>query len=237
VPSILEAHNRHAGYGEVRVLKDVSVHVAQGSITAVIGSNGAGKTTLMRTLTGLIAPEQGSITFEQADVTRLPAHVRVERGLALIPEGRLVFPDFTVDETLRVGAFPPHARHDWKTRADNMYAMFPRLRERRNVRAGSLSGGEQQMLVLARGLMSKPTLLLLDEPSLGLAPAMADEVFEKLHDIRTQGVTICIVEQNVYAALQMADYGYILENGQINAEGPAAELLAMDSIREAYLGL
>jgi branched-chain amino acid transport system ATP-binding protein len=237
VPSILEAHQLHAGYGEVRVLKDVSLRVARGSITAVIGSNGAGKTTLMRTLTGLISPERGAITFEHADVTKLPAHIRVEKGLALIPEGRLVFPDFTVDETLRVGAFPPHARDDWKTRADDMYAMFPRLRERRNVRAGALSGGEQQMLAVARGLMSKPTLLLLDEPSLGLAPAMADEVFEKLRDIRKQGVTICIVEQNVYAALQMADYGYILENGEIKTEGPAAELLEMDAIREAYLGL
>jgi branched-chain amino acid transport system ATP-binding protein len=237
VPSILEARGLHAGYGEVRVLKEVSVRVAQGSITAVIGSNGAGKTTLMRTLTGLLSPQQGVIAFEDADVTALPAHVRVNKGLTLVPEGRLIFPDFTVDETLRVSAFSRHARDNWKSRADHMYVLFPRLRERRHVRAGSLSGGEQQMLALARGLMSKPRLLLLDEPSLGLAPAMADELFEKLRDIRNAGVTICIVEQNVYAALQMADYGYVLEDGQINAEGPAAKLLDMDSIREAYLGL
>jgi branched-chain amino acid transport system ATP-binding protein len=237
MPNILEAAGLCAGYGEVRVLKDVSLHVAQGSITAVIGSNGAGKTTLMRTLSGLIAAQQGEVTFEHTDVTAMPSHVRVEKGLALIPEGRLVFPDFTVDETLRVGAFPPRARDNWKPRAEQMYAMFPRLRERRKVRAGSLSGGEQQMLALARGLMSKPSLLLLDEPSLGLAPTMADEVFGKLHSIRAQGVTICIVEQNVYAALQMADYGYVLENGQIKTEGPASDLLKMDSIREAYLGL
>jgi branched-chain amino acid transport system ATP-binding protein len=237
VPNVLEAEGLCAGYGEIRVLKDVSVHVAQGSITAVIGSNGAGKTTLMRALSGLIAPQQGVITFEHANVTAMPAHVRVEKGLALIPEGRLVFPDFTVDETLRVGAFPPHARDDWRSRVKEMYVMFPRLRERRRVRAGSLSGGEQQMLALARGLMSKPSLLLLDEPSLGLAPAMADEVFGKLQSIRAQGVTICIVEQNVYAALEMADYGYVLENGLIKMEGPASELLKMDSIREAYLGL
>ena len=235
--NILEARGLHAGYGEVRVLKKVSVYVAQGSITAVIGSNGAGKTTLMRALTGLLATQQGVITFEDADVTTLPAHVRVDKGLTLVPEGRLVFPDFTVDETLRVGAFSPHARDNWKARADHMYVLFPRLQQRRRVRAGSLSGGEQQMLALARGLMSKPRLLLLDEPSLGLAPAMADELFEKLRDIRNEGVTICIVEQNVYAALQMADYGYILENGQINGEGPAGKLLEMDSIREAYLGL
>jgi branched-chain amino acid transport system ATP-binding protein len=237
VANILEAQGLCAGYGEVRVLKDVSLQVAQGSITAVIGSNGAGKTTLMRTLSGLISVEQGAITFGQTNVTKMPAHLRVEKGLALIPEGRLVFPDFTVDETLRVGAFPPHAHDDWRSRVTQMYAMFPRLHERRKVRSGSLSGGEQQMLAVARGLMSKPTLLLLDEPSLGLAPAMADEVFGKLHDIRAQGLTICIVEQNVYAALQMADYGYVLENGRIKTEGPAAELLKMDSIREAYLGL
>jgi branched-chain amino acid transport system ATP-binding protein len=237
VPSILEARGLHAGYGEVRVLRDVSVHVAQGSITAVIGSNGAGKTTLMRTLTGLLSPQQGVIIFEDADVTALPAHDRVDKGLTLVPEGRLVFPDLTVDETLRVGAFSHHARDNWKERANHMYVLFPRLRERRQVRAGSLSGGEQQMLALARGLMSKPRLLLLDEPSLGLAPAMADELFDKLRDVRNESVTICIVEQNVYAALQMADYGYILENGQINAEGPADKLLEMDSIREAYLGL
>jgi branched-chain amino acid transport system ATP-binding protein len=223
MPNILEAVGLCAGYGEVRVLKDVSLHVAQGSITAVIGSNGAGKTTLMRTLSGLIAAQQGEVTFEHTDVTAMPAHLRVEKGLALIPEGRLVFPDFTVDETLRAGAFPPRARDSWKPRVEQMYAMFPRLRERRKVRAGSLSGGEQQMLALARGLMSKPTL--------------ADEVFGKLHNIRAQGVTICIVEQNVYAALEMADYGYVLENGQIKAEGLASDLLRMDSIREAYLGL
>jgi branched-chain amino acid transport system ATP-binding protein len=237
VPSILEAHGLHAGYGEVRVLKDVSIRVGQGAITAVIGSNGAGKTTLMRTLTGLLPPQQGVITFAGADVTALPAHVRVDKGLTLVPEGRLVVPDFTVDETLRVGAFSHHARDNWKARADHMYVLFPRLRERRHVRAGSLSGGEQQMLALARGLMSKPRLLLLDEPSLGLAPAMADELFEKLGDVRNEGVTICIVEQNIYAALQMADYGYVLEDGRINAEGAADQLLKMDSIREAYLGL
>ncbi len=235
--NILEAEGLVAGYGEIRVLKDVTVKVAQGSITAVIGSNGAGKTTLMRTLSGLIAPQRGKITFEHSDVTGMPAHARVDRGIALIPEGRLVFPDFTVEETLRVGAYILRAQPNWKSRIEQMYVMFPRLRERRNIRAGSLSGGEQQMLALARGLMSEPSLLLLDEPSLGLAPIMADEVFGKLHDIRARGVTICIVEQNVYAALQMADYGYVIENGEINVEGPAGELLKMDSIREAYLGL
>lgn len=237
MPNILEAEAVVAGYGEVRVLQGVSLQVAQGSITAVIGSNGAGKTTLMRTLSGLVMLQQGKITFDRADITLLPVHSRVNDGISLVPEGRLVFPDFTVDETLRVGAFIPRAHQGWKSRIEEMYAMFPRLRERRKVRAGSLSGGEQQMLALARGLMSKPTLLLLDEPSLGLAPVMADEVFGKLHDIRASGVTICIVEQNVYAALEMADYGYVIESGLIKSEGRASELLKMDSIREAYLGL
>jgi branched-chain amino acid transport system ATP-binding protein len=237
MPNILETEKLCAGYGEVRVLKDVSLRVAQGSITAVIGSNGAGKTTLMRTLSGLIAPQQGRITFDGQDVTPTPAHIRVEKGLSLVPEGRLVFPDFTVDETLRVGSFPLRARDNWKARVEQMYVLFPRLRQRHKVRSGSLSGGEQQMLALARGLMSRPNLLLLDEPSLGLAPAMADEVFATLDRIRAQGVTICIVEQNIYAALQMADYGYVLENGRIKTEAPAAELLKMDSIREAYLGI
>ncbi len=237
MPNILEAEGLVAGYGEIRVLKDVTLKVAQDSITAVIGSNGAGKTTLMRTLSGLIAPQQGKITFEHSDVTKMPAHARVDKGIALIPEGRLVFPDFTVEETLRAGAYILRAQPGWRSRVEQMYVMFPRLRERRKVRAGSLSGGEQQMLALARGLMSEPSLLLLDEPSLGLAPIMADEVFGKLHDIRASGVTVCIVEQNVYAALQMADYGYVIENGEIKSQGPAVELLKMDSIREAYLGL
>ncbi|WP_454626488.1 ABC transporter ATP-binding protein [Bradyrhizobium cenepequi] len=235
--NILEADSLHAGYGEVRVLNGIGLHIARGSITAVIGSNGAGKTTLMRALSGLIRAGGGSIRFDDADITTLPAHVRVERGIALIPEGRLVFPDFTVDETLKVGAFPMRARDDWRSRVEQMYAMFPRLRQRHRVASGSLSGGEQQMLALARGLMSRPTLLLLDEPSLGLAPAMADEVLSKLHDIRAQGVTICIVEQNVYAALQLADYGYVMENGEITSQGEASELLKSDSIRKSYLGL
>ncbi len=234
---ILEASDLDAGYGEVKVLKGIGLNIMPGSITAVIGSNGAGKTTLMRTLVGLIDVGRGTVAFDGADVTNLPAHARLEAGLALVPEGRLVFADFTVDETLRIGAFSRRARQGWKARAEQMYVLFPRLRQRRTTRAGSLSGGEQQMLAIARGLMSRPKLLLLDEPSLGLAPAMAEEVFTKLGMIRDGGTTICLVEQNVYAALQMADRGYIMENGHVRFEGPAKELLALGDIREAYLGL
>jgi branched-chain amino acid transport system ATP-binding protein len=237
MPNILEVRGLNAGYGEIQVLKDVGIEIAQGSITAVIGSNGAGKTTLMRTLSGLIKSSSGSIIFQGEDITAMPTHSRVEQGIALVPEGRLVFPDFTVNDTLKVGSFPARARQNWADRVEEMYQMFPRLRQRQKIRSGSLSGGEQQMLALARGLMSRPNLLLLDEPSLGLAPTMADEVFEKLREIRAQGVTICLVEQNVYAALELADFGYVLENGQVAARGSGADILQLDSIKQSYLGL
>jgi branched-chain amino acid transport system ATP-binding protein len=237
MPEMLAATDLGAGYGEVQVLKNVNFAIRQGTITAVIGSNGAGKTTLMRALSGLIALQSGTIHFDGHDIGKIPAYERLDLGLALVPEGRLVFPDFTVHETLRVGAFAHRAQAGWKARRDQMYALFPRLLQRRSSRAGSLSGGEQQMLALARGLMSMPKLLLLDEPSLGLAPMMADEVFSQLRTIRDQGITICIVEQNVQAALGLADYGYVFEDGQVRMEGPAAELLGLGSIRESYLGL
>jgi branched-chain amino acid transport system ATP-binding protein len=235
--SQLEARSIHAGYGEVKVVKGINIAVAAGSITAVVGSNGAGKTTLMRTLSGLIPAWAGSIHFEGADISREPAHQRVARGISLVPEGRLVFPGLTVHETLRIGAFAGRARSLWQQRRSEMYELFPRLKLRRTSRAGSLSGGEQQMLALARGLMSRPTLLLLDEPSLGLSPALADEVFERLDMIRKAGVTICIVEQNVQAALSLADYAYVLEEGQVTMEGAAATLMTVDAIRGSYLGL
>ncbi|WP_213738749.1 ABC transporter ATP-binding protein [Bradyrhizobium sp. dw_411] len=235
--NLLEATDINAGYGEMQILKHVNFVIREGAITAVIGSNGAGKTTLMRALSGLIALQSGAIHFDGQMIGKLPAYERLDIGLALVPEGRLVFPDFTVHETLRVGAFARRAHAGWKARRDQMYALFPRLLQRRSSRAGSLSGGEQQMLALARGLMSMPKLLLLDEPSLGLAPMMADEVFSQLRAIRDQGITICIVEQNVQAALGLADYGYVFEDGQVRMEGPAADLLGLGSIRESYLGL
>lgn len=234
---LLEAVGVRAGYGDIAVLKGVDVRIAAGGVTAIIGSNGAGKTTLMRALSGLIPLTGGSIRFQDKEVASEPAHARLALGLSLVPEGRLVFPEFTVHETLRIGAYALRARDNWRERREHMYALFPRLKLRRGSRAGSLSGGEQQMLALARGLMSQPTLLLLDEPSLGLSPAMADEVFDRLAAIRDQGVTVCLVEQNVQAALTLADYAYVVEEGHIAMEGEASRLMSVEDIRTSYLGL
>ncbi|MBO9641904.1 ABC transporter ATP-binding protein [Pseudacidovorax intermedius] len=235
--ALLEARGACAGYAEIQVLAQVDVAIPAGSITAIVGSNGAGKSTLMRALAGLLRLSAGAIRFDGADITHHPAHVRVDDGIALVPEGRLVFPELTVADTLRIGAFLPRARRGWQDRAESMYRLFPRLRARRDTNAGRLSGGEQQMLALARGLMSMPRVLLLDEPSLGLAPAMADEVFGVLRDIRDQGVTIGIVEQNVYAALAIADQAYVMEDGRVVSHGPSKQLIDDPAIRTAYLGL
>jgi branched-chain amino acid transport system ATP-binding protein len=237
VTVLLEVKGARAGYGEVEVLEGIDFRIEEGSITAVIGSNGAGKTTLMRALAGLLDLRAGQVVFDGRAVQTLSAHERCEAGIALVPEGRLVFPDFTVAETLRIGAFTARSRKGWQARAESMYALFPRLRERRTTRAGLLSGGEQQMLALARGLMSVPRVLLLDEPSLGLAPTMADEVFDGLEAIRKQGITIGLVEQNVHAALSIADHAYVMEDGHVVRDAPARELVDDTTIREAYLGL
>jgi branched-chain amino acid transport system ATP-binding protein len=237
VTALLDVSDLDAGYGPVQVLKRVRLSVRESSITAMIGSNGAGKTTTMRTLAGLLTPSNGRITFAGEDITSTPTNGRVARGLTLVPEGRLVFPDFTVEETLRIGAYSPRAHAGADARAAEMYQLFPRLRERRNVRAGSLSGGEQQMLAIARGLMSAPRLLLLDEPSLGLAPSTAEMLFEIIVDIRRRGITVCLVEQDVHSTLEISDYAYVLEDGQIVTEGPARELLSSPRVRESYLGL
>jgi branched-chain amino acid transport system ATP-binding protein len=237
VTALLDVSDLDAGYGPVQVLKRVRLSVRESSITAMIGSNGAGKTTTMRTLAGLLTPSNGRITFAGEDLTSTPTNGRVARGLTLVPEGRLVFPDFTVEETLRIGAYSPRAHAGADARAAEMYQLFPRLRERRNVRAGSLSGGEQQMLAIARGLMSAPRLLLLDEPSLGLAPSIAEMLFEIIVDIRRRGITVCLVEQDVHSTLEISDYAYVLEDGQIVTEGPARELLSSPRVRESYLGL
>lgn len=235
--ALLEMRGVSAGYGEVGVLRDVSVRFAEGRITAIVGSNGAGKTTTMRTLAGLITPLMGQVLFHGDDVSQLPAHVHVARGLALVPEGRLIFPDLTVAETLRIGAYTKRARLGWRIRVDRMYEFFPRLGERCASLAGSLSGGEQQMLAIARGLMSQPRILLLDEPSLGLAPAMADEMFVALGRIRSTGVSIGIVEQNVYSAMSICDYAYVMEDGAIVNEGEGAVLMQDDTVRSSYLGM
>ena len=234
---LLDVRNLHAGYGEVAVLRDVSFAVTDGAITALIGSNGSGKTTMMRAVAGLLPARSGRIDFAGRDLTHARPSERVEAGLALVPEGRLVFPEFTVEDTLRVSAYCTRARAGMAERKAQMYALFPRLYERRRSPAGALSGGEQQMLAIARGLMSAPSLLLLDEPSLGLAPVVVAQLFEAIVAIAKSGVAVCLVEQDVNLSLEIADYAYVLENGAIVLRGPARELIQSDQVRTSYLGL
>ncbi len=234
---MLEVADLSAGYGEVGVLDAVSLDVARDSITALVGSNGAGKTTLMRTVAGLLPVTKGGIVFDGEDLARAAPHDRVGRGLSLVPEGRLIFPGFSVEENLRVGAITSHARPRLAARMEEMYALFPILKQRRRQAGGTLSGGEQQMLAIARGLMSCPRLLLLDEPSLGLAPAVAQSLFEMIVRIRGTGVTVFIVEQDIRSTLEIADSAYVLENGRIVMLGAAADLLEDPQVRQAYLGL
>jgi branched-chain amino acid transport system ATP-binding protein len=234
---LLDVRNLDAGYGEVAVLRDVSFAVTDGAITALIGSNGSGKTTMMRAVAGLLPARSGRIEFAGRDLTHARPSERVEAGLALVPEGRLVFPEFTVEDTLRVGAYCTRARAGMAERKAQMYALFPRLYERRRSLAGALSGGEQQMLAIARGLMSAPSLLLLDEPSLGLAPVVVAQLFDAIVAIAKSGVAVCLVEQDVNLSLEIADYAYVLENGVIVLRGPARELIQSDQVRTSYLGL
>ena len=235
--ALLDIRALSAGYGEVGVLRDVSLDVADGSVTALVGSNGAGKTTLMRTLCGLMPHSVGDILFAGDDIGARPANQRVAMGLSLVPEGRLIFPDFTVEQNLRVGGFVARARPRADENLRKMFDLFPRLEERRNQRGETLSGGEQQMLALARGLMSEPRLLLLDEPSLGLAPTMAQLMFDTLTHVRDSGVTVFIVEQDIRSTLEICDRAYVLENGRVVLSGTGAELLSDDSVRRAYLGI
>jgi branched-chain amino acid transport system ATP-binding protein len=226
-----------AGYGAFQALFDISLDVGHGEAVAVIGPNGAGKTTLMRVISGLIRPTAGSISFEAADVVATPAHRIVELGIAHVPENRRLFARMTVEDNLRMGAFMPAARSKFRQRLDFVFALFPRLRERRNQFAGTMSGGEQQMCAIGRALMSEPKLLLLDEPSAGLAPVVVQQVFELVKRIRAGGLTVLIVEQNVQQVLKVVDRAYLLEAGSIRAAGTSAELLDSKSIREAYLGV
>jgi branched-chain amino acid transport system ATP-binding protein len=234
---LLEVSGLSAGYGDSIILNGVSIGIEAGSITAVIGSNGAGKTTLMRTLSGLLPVRTGTISFAGSNLGRTDACTRVDLGMSLVPEGRLVFPDMSVQDTLRVGAYVKRARAGWQERRERIYDLFPRLRERKRQRAGSLSGGEQQMLALGRGLMAAPTLLLLDEPSLGLAPVMSKWIFESIRTISATGVTICLVEQDVRAALRIADAVYVLEHGEIVQQGSGQAMLDDPKVREHIIGL
>jgi len=234
---MLEIDDLVVGYGEVAVLAGCTLHVERGEVVALLGANGAGKTTLMRAISRLIDPKAGRITFEGADVTAAAAPHVVEAGIAQVPEGRKLWPDMSVEENLLLGAYPRRARPHLKATLEDVYTLFPRVRERRRQIAGTLSGGEQQMVAIGRGLMSRPSLLMLDEPSLGLAPKVVAEVFAAIHAINERGTTVLLVEQNVAGALQLAARGYILETGRIVSEGTSAELLASETVRKAYLGL
>ncbi len=236
-PPLLIVDNLAAGYGRAAVLRDISLCVEAGSITALLGSNGVGKTTLMKAIAGLIAPTSGEIRLNGRIITACPPHERVAGGLALVPEGRMIFGDFSVEENLRLGAFVPRARNQTATRLDEMYGLFPRLAERRRQTARTLSGGEQQMLAIGRGLMSRPTLLLLDEPSIGLSPAMTRILFKLVEDVRASGVAVFIVEQNARTTLSIADYAYVVERGTVAMKGSGSQIAADPAIRTAYLGL
>jgi branched-chain amino acid transport system ATP-binding protein len=234
---MLELTSVCAGYGSFAALFDVSLEVRQGEAVAVIGPNGAGKTTLMRVISGLIRPTAGSIAMQGQDLLRTAPHRIVAVGIAHVPENRRLFPRMSVEDNLKMGGFTPAARPKFAERLAFVYDLFPRLRERRRQLAGSMSGGEQQMCAIGRALMSEPALLLLDEPSAGLAPVMVQQLFERLERVRAAGLTVLIVEQNVQQVLQMADRGYVLKAGSIRAAGSAAELLDSEAIREAYLGV
>jgi len=234
---MLEVISVDAGYDGFQALFDVSLEIKSGEAVAVIGPNGAGKTTLMRVISGLIRPMQGAITMEGADLLTTPAHRIVELGVAHVPENRRLFPRMTVEDNLRMGAFIAAARPKFRENLDFVFDLFPRLNERRRQMAGTLSGGEQQMCAIGRALMSKPKLLLLDEPSAGLAPVVVQQVFALVERLRAAGLTVLIVEQNVRQVLRVVDRGYLLEAGTIRSSGTAAELLGSEVIQEAYLGV
>jgi branched-chain amino acid transport system ATP-binding protein len=234
---MLALANIDAGYAGFQALFDVSMNVEAGEAVAVIGANGAGKTTLLRVISGLLPASRGEMTMEGVRLTAIAPHRIVETGIAHVPESRRLFPRLTVEANLKMGAFVPAARAKFAERLSYVYGLFPRLKERRNQLAGTMSGGEQQMCAIGRALMSGPKLVLLDEPSMGLAPVVVAQVFELVRRIRSEGYTVLIVEQNVAQVLKIVDRAYLLEVGRMKASGSAAELLASDEVRRAYMGL
>jgi branched-chain amino acid transport system ATP-binding protein len=234
---MLELRTVTAGYGQFTALWDVSLRVAAGEAVAVVGPNGAGKTTLMRVISGLVPLRSGGLLFEGESLGGKPAHDIVAHGIAHVPEGRRIFPALTVTDNLKMGAFIPAARRAFRESLDRVYALFPVLVERRSQRAGSLSGGEQQMLAIGRALMSRPKLILLDEPSMGLAPVIVLRLFDLIRRVREEGYTILVVEQNVRQVLKLVDRAYLLEVGRIKMEGRADQLSEQEFVRKAYVGL
>lgn len=235
--SMLEIKNVSSGYGDVQILWDANLSIEKGKLTCLVGGNGVGKTTLLRTVMGLIRPTTGTIFFEGRDVSRMPAYTKAEMGLALVPEGRQLFTDMSVYENLEMGATNQRARPKFQKNLERVYEMFPRLKERQAQKAGTLSGGEQQMLALARGIMADPALLAIDELSLGLAPVLVLQLFGSLKLLRDEGITLLLIEQNVQLALSISDYGYVLAEGRVDLEGPARKLIKDKHVRAAYLGL
>jgi branched-chain amino acid transport system ATP-binding protein len=234
---MLELRSVDAGYGTFQALFGINLDVKPGEAVGVIGPNGAGKTTLMRVISGLIRPTRGSIGMQGTDVLATPPHRIVNLGIAHVPENRRLFPRLTVDDNLKMGAYTKDARGKYPERLDFVFELFPRMKERRHQMAGTMSGGEQQMCAIGRALMSDPKLLLLDEPSAGLAPVVVQQVFELVKRIRASGLTVLIVEQNVQQVLKVVDRAYLLEAGTIRASGTAAEMLSTDTIKQAYLGV
>ncbi|AQS59071.1 ABC transporter ATP-binding protein [Desulforamulus ferrireducens] len=233
---MLEIQDLHVSYGAIRALKGVSCHVEQGEIVALIGANGAGKTTTLRTISGLIRPQSGAIIYKGQDITKLPPHQIVNLGLSQVPEGRRVFTRMTVLENLEMGAYVRNDKANIKQDIKKVFERFPRLEERKGQLAGTLSGGEQQMLAMGRALMSKPTLMLLDEPSMGLAPMLVQEIFNIIKEINQSGTTILLVEQNAHMALSIANRAYVLETGEVVLSGDAQDLANDPQVKKAYLG-
>ena len=235
--SSLTMESVSAFYGDVQALWDISLSVSSGSLVTLLGANGAGKTTTLRTISGLLRPASGRIVYNGHDITGLPAHDVAALGISLVPEGRQLFPKMTVEENLLVGSYLKRARAHRRRNLERVYELFPRLAERRSQVAETLSGGEQQMLAIGRGLMQEPELVMFDEPSLGLAPILVREIFDIIRELHRQGLTIFLVEQNVHYAMKIADYCYIIENGRVVREGDPAELEQDPEVRRAYLGL
>ncbi len=233
---MLDVQNIHTYYGSIHAVKGISLHVDKGEIVTLIGANGAGKTTTLGTICGLLAPKEGKIIYNDEDITGMPGHVVAHKKIAHAPEGREIFPGLTVDENLRLGGRVNKESGREKENFARVFDIFPRLQERHTQIAGTLSGGEQQMLAIGRALMAEPELLLLDEPSLGLAPNLVEMIFNVIQQIKEQGVTVLLVEQNANMALSVADRGYVLETGTIKLEGTGEELLANDEVRRLYLG-
>ena len=235
--SALSIQSVESGYGEVRICWGASLELRSGKLTTLLGSNGAGKTTLLRTVMGLLPAWKGSVLLDGRDITRLTPHEKAALGVVMIPEGRQLFSDMTVVENLEMGATPRHARTQMRAAFEQVFELFPRLAERRRQIAGTLSGGEQQMLAIARGLMAKPRVLMFDEPSLGLAPLFVVNLFEIIRRLKREGLTMLLVEQNVQMALAVSDHAYVLERGRVTIEGPAREVRGMEQVRRSYLGL